>query len=150
MHSGQVNSMEPRNSAASQKRDLIGNLRQDATELKVKGKSSGRELWGELREFAQEFKGFMRKDAIPTPQADFGIGPFKYNLKFEADQAIAEKPLVLLDKLVTLGKLLGDRRIKFEATVLCLLYGKEDPLSWLPAAQRIVIRSEIARSDMIA
>jgi len=140
--------MEPQNSAASQKRDLIGTLRQGATELKVKGKSSL--LADELREFAQEFKGFIRKDAIPTPQADFGIGPFKYNLKFEADQPIAEKPLVLLDKLVTLGKLLGDRRIKFEATVLCLLYGKEDPVSWLPAAQRIVIRTEIARRDLIS
>jgi hypothetical protein len=137
--------MEPQNSAASQKRDLIGTLRQDATELKVKGESSRRQLHGELKEFAQEFKGFIRKDAIPTPQADFGIGPFKYNLKFEADEPIAEKPLVLLDKLVTLGKLLGDRKIKFEATVLCLLYGKEDPISWLPSAQRIVIRTQIAR-----
>jgi hypothetical protein len=137
--------MEPQNSAASQKRDRIGTLRQDATELKVKGESSGRQLFGDIRGFAQEFKGFIRKDAIPTPQADFGIGPFKYNLKFEADQPIAEKSLVLLDKLVTLGKLLCDRRIKFEATVLCLLYGKEDPVSWLPAAQRIVIRIEIAR-----
>jgi len=142
--------MEPRNPAASQKRDRFGSLRRDASELKVKGTNSGREFWGDLREFAEEFKGFMRKDAIPTPQADFGIGPFKYNLKFEADQPIAEKPLVLLDKLVTLGKLLGDRRIKFEATVLCLLYGKEDPVSWLPAAQRIVIRTEIARRDLIS
>jgi hypothetical protein len=118
--------------------------------LNEKRENPGRELWSELKDFAQEFKGFMRKDAIPTPQADLGIGPLKYNVKFKTDQGIAEKPLVLLDKLVTLGKLLGDRRIKFEATVLYVLYGKEDPMSWLPAAQRIAIRSEIARSGMIS
>jgi hypothetical protein len=82
-----------------------------------------------------------RENVLLTPQADLGIGPVQYNIKFPPGGGIAERPLSYLNTLVELEKKLGDYSIKFEATLLCVVFGVEDPLIWLPSAQRLAIRS---------
>ncbi|KAF4635612.1 hypothetical protein G7Y89_g2483 [Cudoniella acicularis] len=81
-------------------------------------------------------------DNIQAPQADCGIGLVKYDIKFDLE-GIAEKHLMQFDRLVNLEKALGDHYIKFEATLLCMKFGREDPIAWLPSAQRMSIRRDI-------
>jgi hypothetical protein len=86
-----------------------------------------------------------QRNSLITPQADLGIGPVQYNIQFPPEGGIAERPLAYLNRLVELEKELGDYTIKFEATLLCIVFGVEDPLSWLPSAQRLAIRSATRR-----
>ena len=95
----------------------------------------------ELKNFAKEFELDRREGVKSTPQADFGIGPVRYDAHFnDTGNVIDLSQLELVDRLVKLEQALGDARIKFEATLLFTIFGKEDPIRWLPASQRLRIR----------
>ena len=100
------------------------------------------QLLHELSSFAKEFKDFNTLEPIPTPQADCGIGPVKYNLTF-GEGGIDERFLKTVNETIKHEKFLGDTLIKLEATLLCLKFGREDPIPHLPAAQRAAIRRKI-------
>ncbi|KAL2065447.1 hypothetical protein VTL71DRAFT_3117 [Oculimacula yallundae] len=94
----------------------------------------------EVQNFAQEFR---REIVPPAPKASLGVGPVKYHIKFPLDEGVNEKRAKLLDEIIHLEQSLGDYWIKIEANLIASMYGREDPIKWLPAAQRYAIRCEL-------
>ncbi|RDL31514.1 uncharacterized protein BP5553_09723 [Venustampulla echinocandica] len=94
----------------------------------------------------REFKSFPVKNYKKpyTPQADMGIGPVNYDVTF-LEARLCKRSILILNELVKVEKKLGDVWLKAEATLLFSKYGKEDPISWLPAAQRLGIRRDMRR-----
>lgn len=82
-------------------------------------------------------------DGFAVPQADAGIGPVKYEIKFKKGAKIEEQNLAELNLLVECEKLLGDVFVALEGRVLAMKYGQEDFIPWLPAAFRVVTRFAI-------
>jgi hypothetical protein len=101
------------------------------------------QLVDDLKGFADEFKEFQKESTLHTPQADRGIGPVKYDIKFHAGLAVKQTALTMLDKLIKLEKSLGDLLLKLDLSIVCIAYKREDPEKWIPAAFRVGIRIEI-------
>lgn len=101
------------------------------------------QLLDNLKSFSQEFKEFDPKITISTPQADRGIGPVQYDIKFRANRQVLTGHLRILSKMIELEKIKGDELIKLDASLLFLATGREDPLGFLPAGCRAAIRTEI-------
>lgn len=98
-------------------------------------------LWlQELQNFAQEFK---RKNKPSTPQGDVGTGTVRYRVEFSTDEGVNEKRLKVLDDAIHLEEILGNYWINTEAALMTSMFGREDPVKWLPAAQRYAIRYEL-------
>ncbi|RDW77395.1 hypothetical protein BP6252_05448 [Coleophoma cylindrospora] len=106
------------------------------------------EALNEFNDFAEEFSSFALEEELPTPQADFGIGPVKYDLHFPKDMELSADILKLLSELVDLERETGNRLVKVLATLDCLFYGKEDAFIWLPALERSVLRPELQETTM--
>jgi hypothetical protein len=102
-----------------------------------------RHLMHAMKNFAKEFEEFDDGTTAPTPQADLGIGPVNYDIKFVAGQGIERARLKKLSAAVELEKFIGDKLIKLDSSIVCVGYNKEDPVKWLPAALRVGIRTEI-------
>jgi hypothetical protein len=101
------------------------------------------QLQDNLRNFAQEFQNFDPQVTVSTPQADRGIGPVQYTLKLPSEAQISIGILHKLNKVIELEKSTGDELIKFDASLLFLASGKEDPKGFLPPGCRAAIRTEI-------
>jgi hypothetical protein len=99
----------------------------------------------ELSNFAEEFGDFNNDAGLPTPQADLGIGPVKYDIQFYSAQIIRKPNLMRLDTAVKLEQFLGDELIKFDSKTVCAGHNREDPKHWVPAALRVGIRLEISK-----
>jgi hypothetical protein len=100
-------------------------------------------LVDKLSRFIEEFKEFDDKTEISTPEADYGIGPVKYDIKFLPGQGIREEEIRNLDDAIRQEQFAGDELIKLDSKIVSMGWGEEDPLKWLPAALRIRIRTEI-------
>ena len=97
-----------------------------------------------MRKFALDFKGFNRgQPIVSTPQADLGIGPVKYNMQLQQQRATDVEELKKLNAIIKFEKEKGDMLIKFDAALLVLATGREDPWSALPALLRIATRVQI-------
>lgn len=101
---------------------------------------TGAQLLSDLSQFAKEFEDVYEDEVLPTPQADRGIGPVQYDIKFHAGRAINRTFLTVLDNLVRTEKFMGDTLIKLDLSMVAQLYGTEEPLKWIPAAFRVGIR----------
>ena len=108
-----------------------------------KEKKARQALTDKLGNFAE----ILREGAISvrthTPQAGNGIGPVKYDTYFSEGEFMEWDLLMELNDLFTSEKIIGDALIKSDAEGMALLFGREDPLPWIPAAQRVAIRSEM-------
>ena len=96
-----------------------------------------------LNRFSVEFKSIYEKEKLSAPQADRGIGPVKYELKFHAGRPIKQTALTILNKLIKLEKHVGDLLLKLDLGIVCLFHKREDPEEWIPAAFRVGIRIAI-------
>ncbi|XMA14799.1 hypothetical protein WAI453_007590 [Rhynchosporium graminicola] len=94
----------------------------------------------ELESFAEEFK---KEIVPPAPKASLGVGPVKYHAKFSSVEGVNEKRVKVLDDIIQFEESLGKHWIKIEAMLIATMYGREDPIKWLPAAQRYTIRCEL-------
>jgi hypothetical protein len=110
--------------------------------VKVKRITTG-ELKKTLRDFRQKFENPKREVKISTPQADRGIGPVQYNLNLPVDIKPSLGKLRILNRLIDWEKVMGDKLIKLDATLLFVASGKEDPKGFLPAGCRAAIRTEM-------
>jgi hypothetical protein len=108
-------------------------------------KFTSRRFLFELSSFAEEFRSSDNEAVLQTPQANLGIGPVKYDIKFYAGRAVHEGRLKTLDKAVRIEKLIGDELIKLDSSIVCVGYNREDPEKWVPAALRVGIRIETSK-----
>lgn len=97
----------------------------------------------ELKGFADDFKQYDDCSKISIPQAEMGIGPVKYNMTFKPQQEISNQKLQKLNEIIKLEKQNGDSLVKFDAALLFLATGQEDPWHTLPSLLRIAARAEI-------
>ncbi|KAK0112206.1 hypothetical protein ONS96_001456 [Cadophora gregata f. sp. sojae] len=101
----------------------------------------GNDTWlQELQTFAAEFK---RGRESSMPQRDLEIGTAKYRASFSNDEGINEKGVKLLENFISLEELLGNYWINIEVILMKAAFGRDDPIEWLPAAQRCAIRYEL-------
>ena len=121
-------------------RDSTSTNSQQQRQLK---KITKHQLLENLSSFAQEFQKFDPKVPLSTPQADCGIGPVQYDFKLPGDTRTTTGTLRELNKIIELEKFNGDKLIKFDASLLFLATGKEDPHGFLPPGCRAAIRTEI-------
>jgi hypothetical protein len=106
-----------------------------------------KELLKTLKTFKSSFKKPRRRKVnISTPQADCGIGPIHYDVKVRRNMPLPVGQLRQLNKIVKSEKSMGDKLIKFDASLLFLAAGKEDPKGFLPPGCRAAIRTEIQES----
>lgn len=81
-------------------------------------------------------------DKMPTPQADMGIGPVSYDAVFD-DACLGKEAIIIADAIAKAQKAFGDIMLKIQASMLAQKFGREDPITWLPAAQRLTIRRDM-------
>lgn len=104
-----------------------------------------RQVLDSLSDFVNDFKEYRQEEKLPTPQADLGIGPVKYQIKFPAGMRINTRAVARINRLVQQEKIAGDLLLKMHLRLICMLHGREDPLKWVPAAFRAKIRMDITR-----
>lgn len=103
-----------------------------------------RDLLMDIKDFANDFKEHRQHQLeIQTPQANMGIGPVKYKMELQENRETSIRKLKKLNKMVKLEKKKGDKLIKFDAALLFLATGQEDPWEAIPAFLRSAARAEI-------
>jgi len=109
-----------------------------------KKKFTGRQLLENMSRFAEDFGADLdpSDSYISTPEADLGIGPVKYQVKFKPIGYIQTAKLDLLNRLIKLEKSNGDMLIKLDAVSLALVLGKETRFKRLLPLLRTAIRIE--------
>jgi len=107
-------------------------------------KFTGRQLLENMSKFAEDFSADLEPSDlhISTPEADLGIGPVKYQVKFKPIGYIQTAKLDLLNRLIKLEKSNGDMLIKLDATSLALVLGNETQFKHLLPLLRTAIRIE--------